>query len=92
MPEGVDCSDGCTKNDGGTCSCDDLGFFDLKGQFTSIFANSALSDLGNVGALKDWKFYEDFTFWAVIVLTIWLATTCTVMWLSQRAREYSAVN
>jgi len=35
-----------------------------------IFTNSKIGELGNVDALKDWKFYEDWIFYIVTGITI----------------------
>ena len=69
MPEGVDCPDGCTE-DGDTCNCDDPSLFDPGAQISKLFADAQFEELANISALSDWKFWESFAFWAVVVLTL----------------------
>jgi len=54
-----ECDGGCTKDSDGICQCSNLELFDVGGQIGRIFTNSKIGDLGNIDALKNWKFLED---------------------------------
>jgi len=66
--------------------------FDLEAQFTSIFANSRFDRLANVAAILDWKFYEDFTFYAVAALVLWAVGTLLLFGAKKEAKEYCIVS
>ena len=46
---------------------------------SSIFAAASFSSITNVGALLEWKFSEDFAFWAVLGLSIFTALNVFVV-------------
>eukprot|EP00330_Aristerostoma_sp_ATCC50986_P003240 CAMPEP_0114576376 /NCGR_PEP_ID=MMETSP0125-20121206/1151_1 /TAXON_ID=485358 ORGANISM="Aristerostoma sp., Strain ATCC 50986" /NCGR_SAMPLE_ID=MMETSP0125 /ASSEMBLY_ACC=CAM_ASM_000245 /LENGTH=85 /DNA_ID=CAMNT_0001764855 /DNA_START=2125 /DNA_END=2382 /DNA_ORIENTATION=- len=71
MPEGAECYEECEEATNDECYCEEIGIFDLEGQIKDIFENSRIGDIANVGALKDWDFASDFSFYTVVGLTVW---------------------
>ena len=70
MPPGKSCPSGCSTESSGSCKCNDLSLFNPKAQIMNIFKESQLSNLANIQALANWKFYESFAFWTVLTMVV----------------------
>jgi len=79
MPPGTSCPNTCQRGTvRDTCECK-LAAFDVKNQMARIFGKSEISNLADIDALQDWKFYASPIFWFDFTCTVWLGVTLYIV-------------
>lgn len=66
--EQIYCPKDCSKLAEKKCKCESLELFDVKNQLLNLFSNSGIKYVANFYALENWKFYQDFNFYCILVL------------------------
>jgi len=79
MPEGEDCPSDCEVDEDGDCECGNLTGFVNSRLMRDLFEGSELAAIRDYVEIFEYKIHEDFSFWIVIIMSLWLIVTLVLL-------------